>query len=309
MFASCSNKIGEAEVNPDRFKSFDQLEATLHSLGIKNFQSIFFIDFSKSNNFGQNHDVVNIKDNRYFKILSSLRTVIDKFDDDKIYPAYRFGCVRTRERTILPLAWDEQNMQSYTQQDAEYVGFDAVIQAYVHAVQNVTFAGPTSLCNLVNASINYSKAHPGEHILSFILCDGAMCWPTLDMEAVIEASAYPISFIAVSVGEVHDRTLECLDDLRGRKFDNFQYVNYRELEATLEKIGKRELKKSKSQFEQRDLKAKLAMDRALANEMFMELPDQFVQMVKLGYLAENLIVKRTGVVLREVNDTNTVGHE
>lgn len=39
-----------------------------------------------------------------------------------------------------------------------------------------------------------------------------------------------------------------------------------------------------------------AIDKAIANEVFMEIPDQFVQMVKLGLLPENEKVKKTGVV-------------
>ena len=71
--------------------------------------------------------------------------MIDDFDDDKIFPVYRFGDIRTKDKSVLPLGWPEKSTDVWTDKDAEYNGFDTVIQAYKEAVTQVTFAGPTTL--------------------------------------------------------------------------------------------------------------------------------------------------------------------
>lgn len=163
----------------------------------------------------------------------------------------------------------------------------------------VTFAGPTTLQPLIEKSIEYSKQNPGQHILSFILCDGGMCKPITDAEWVKKACDYPISFVIISLSQEHDVSLKRIDNMKGRKFDNVNCVNYPNLQKTMSKKIKQELKsmgKHVSEALSGQVMQMYAIDKAIANEVFMEIPDQFVQMVKLGLLPENDKVKRTGVV-------------
>lgn len=234
--------IGNEEVNPDRFKTFSELKQCLHALDIKNFQSLFFIDFSKSNVSYNNHQNEDIEKNPYYQILKSLNTVIDDFDDDKIFPVYRFGDIRTKDKAVLPLSWPEKDTSQWTDKDAEYNGFEAVIQAYKEAVTQVTFAGPTTLQPLIQKSIEYSQQNPRQHILSFILCDGGMCKPITDAEWVRQACDYPISFVIISLSQEYDASLKRIDDMKGRKFDNVNCVNYPSLQKTLSKRIRQELK-------------------------------------------------------------------
>lgn len=62
-----------------------------------------------------------------------------------------------------------------------------------------------------------------------------MSTPILDCASIVRASEYPISFIVISVGPRHDDRLEFYDGMRGRKFDNFTYVNYTGLKQDLDK--------------------------------------------------------------------------
>ena len=56
------------------------------------------------------------------------------------------------------------------------------------------------------------------HLL-FILADGQMEDPDPTLEALVEASRYPISIVMIGVGGLME---DCDDLLPSRKFDNFQ---------------------------------------------------------------------------------------
>ena len=87
--------------------------------------------------------------------------------------------------------------------------------------------------------------------------------------------------------------------MKGRTFDNTHCINFASLRKSLSKKAQLELKtlaKHSSQAIDRQITQKYAVDIAIANQVFMEIPDQFVKMVKLGLLPENDKVKRSGVV-------------
>lgn len=126
-------------------------------MGVSSFQSLFFIDFSKSNLYNDNHNVENIDKNPYYQILCALNSVIDKFDDDKIYPVFRFGDIRTKDKGVLPLSWKETNHNAFGFKDAEIFGFENVITAYKEAANQVSLYGPTSIRPIVECSIEYAK--------------------------------------------------------------------------------------------------------------------------------------------------------
>ena len=63
-------------------------------------QMVVGFDFSRSNEWTGNksygrslHDLS--FENPYMKACRLLSYVVSKFDDDNIYPAYRFGCIST----------------------------------------------------------------------------------------------------------------------------------------------------------------------------------------------------------------------
>jgi E3 ubiquitin-protein ligase RGLG len=77
-------------------------------------QLVIGIDFSKSNEWtGENtygkplhgDDYLN----PYMHCLQLIEPIIRKFDDDQIIPVYRFGCLATKDKTILPLLAPENN--------------------------------------------------------------------------------------------------------------------------------------------------------------------------------------------------------
>ena len=51
-----------------------------------------------------------------------------------------------------------------------------------------------------------------------------------DKTALIKASSYPISFCAVGLGDGPFEKMQYFDDMKGRRFDNFQFVNFSDIE-------------------------------------------------------------------------------
>ena len=80
----------------------------------------------------------------------------------------------------------------------------------------------------------------------------------------MEASKYPISICAVGLGDGPFEKMVEFDDMPGRLFDNFQFVDFTSFEVQARRC------------EQPDL--------ALATAIFNELPEQFKAMKQLGYL-------------------------
>ena len=102
------------------------------------------------------------------------------------------------------------------------------------------------------------------HIL-VIIADGQVTQEEETIDALVEASNYPLSIIMIGVG---DGTFEKMEDydnkMYGRKFDNFQFVDFHQVIANA----------SNSQS-------------ALSLAAFMEIPDQY-ELIKKHCLFQNI---------------------
>lgn len=101
------------------------------------------------------------------------------------------------------------------------------------------------------------------HIL-VIIADGQMEDEAATVSAIVEASKLPLSIVLVGVGDGPWDVMEQFDDhIRGREFDNFQFVDFHSI---------REARNPEAAF-------------ALA--ALMEVPLQYQAMMELGYFDEN----------------------
>lgn len=150
---------GQIQQLPDKYKTYDELVAALHAAGVESMQLVMGFDFSKSNEWtGQKSYQKNLHGldyvNPYMRVINVLEPIIPRFDDDGIIPAFRFGCMDTRDKTVLPLC-------APMTPDPHFSGFEALKQGYQAAVQNVKLAGPTTFAPMIYQAIEIEKAYGG----------------------------------------------------------------------------------------------------------------------------------------------------
>lgn len=221
----------------DNFRSLEEVQLALRSAGLEASNLILGIDFTKSNSYtghrtfggqclhalapGQAMGGPPILHNPYQQVISILGRTLEAFDDDKLIPAFGFGDARTTNRSVFPLK----------EGGAPCVGFEEVLRAYNHITPNIVMSGPTSFAPLIKRAVEIVKREKSYHIL-VIIADGEVTNAQENREAIVAASAYPLSIIMVGVGDGPFDLMEEFDDeLPDRDFDNFQFVNYNKIVA------------------------------------------------------------------------------
>ena len=226
--------------------------------GVESCSVIFAIDYTASNmiqgaeTFGGNslHDTTLKENNPYQKIIAILGETLEQFDDDGIIPAYGFGDSKTKDRSVFPL-----------RKGLDCRGFAEVLQVYKAITPNIHLAGPTNFAPIIETAINHVKETKQYHIL-VIAADGQVTDEEENINAVVEASNFPLSIVVIGVGDGPWKTMEEFDDgLPQRKFDNFQFVNFHNVYSTA---------KNK--------------EAAVALAALMEIPDQYRAIKELKLL-------------------------
>ncbi len=246
----------------DRFSNYSEVAAAVKHAGLEKSDIIVGIDFSASNEWqGRKtynskclHDVSNNKSfNPYQRVLSILGATMEQFDSDHMIPVYGFGDKNTKSNGVF----------SIKEHDKPCYGFVDVLDSYSKKCPQVTMSGPTSLAPVIIKAIDIVKLKWSYHIL-LVITDGQLNNDSTTVDAIVQASNYPISIIVVGVGDGPWDSMENYDDnLPMRKFDNFQFVN----------------------FHQVCQKAKHA-EAGFALNALMEIPDQYKAICSLGYLKQ-----------------------
>ncbi|CAL6053048.1 Copine_I [Hexamita inflata] len=254
-----SSQVQEAQIN-----TFGQLVRQIRAGNVPWMRMMITFDFSLSNTWAgpvydlNLHDISQLDQNQYIRVLDGIRGMANRFVQNGHIPAYRFGCAQSEDFDCLPLCHPNPN--------ALFEGFDALQAGYVHAVQTVKLFGPTQLAPVIQQAIKVSaESNHKELLLCVIITDGDSEDIMLDAQALVAASKYPICFVGVGLGKGPFTDLEKFDDLKDRKFDNFQFVNYNEI------VGQ-----SNIHCERPDL--------VLALAMFKEIPAAVQKMRKAGII-------------------------
>jgi len=243
---------------PDQYKTLEEVQEALRKAGLESSNLIIGIDYTKSNQWtGKRtfngrcmHEIDADKLNPYQQVINIIGKTLEVFDDDKQIPAFGFGDETTKDRSVFPFF---PNRTCYT--------FNEVLSRYTEITPHVTLAGPTSFAPIIYEAINIVKENKSYHIL-VIVADGQVTNEKETINAIVEASKYPLSIVLVGVGDGPWETMKEFDDgLPQRQFDNFQFVNFHEVMTRSENP-----------------------EAAFAISALQEIPDQFKEIKRLKLL-------------------------
>jgi len=228
-----SNKFAKIS---DRFQSLDEVQQGLRQCGLESSNLIIGVDYTKSNTwngkltFGGKclHNMEIDKVNPYQEVIWIMGRTLAPFDDDNLIPVFGFGDVTTKDKAVFPFFQDGRPAQ----------GFQEVLSRYNEITPHVALSGPTSFAPLIREAIkivSLAQSYP----LIIIIADGQVDNVKDTTQAIVEASNYPLSIIAIGVGDGPWEIMEEFDDkLPARKFDNFQFVPF---SKTMERAENREV--------------------------------------------------------------------
>ncbi|KAL5482271.1 hypothetical protein EMCRGX_G022577 [Ephydatia muelleri] len=201
-----------------------------------------------------------------YKSFSPFKLEEERFDEDHLIPAFGFGDIKTKDKSVFPL-----------KPDGPCLGFEQVLKCYTSVAKEIQLSGPTNFAPLVRIkkAIEIVKKEqsvscmcdlgdvtlplPQYHIL-VIIADGQVTNEVPTRVAIVEASKYPLSIVVVGVGDGPWDQMDEFGELAERAFDNFQFVDYNKFAAAKDP------------------------DIDFAVRALMEIPDQFLAVRKLGLL-------------------------
>lgn len=190
--------------------------------------------------------------NPYQRVLQIIGRTLAFINRDHLIFSYGFGDSVTKDKSVFPLSAEAVSCQDYQK----------VIDAYTLRANSLKLSGPSSLAPIIKQAIKLCRTSQQYHILILIV-DGQVSTSAEDetVDAIVEASNYPLSIIVIGIGDGPFGTMFEYDDgLPRRKFDNLQFVNFHNTVA-----------RSKH-------------ETVFALHALMEIPDQFKAIQQLGLL-------------------------
>lgn len=223
------------------------------------------IDFTASNGPPSHpqslHRLAGRAHNEYEQAIAAVGDVLAPYDTDALVPAFGFGAELDGELShCFPLRADHNACH----------GVAGVLEAYRDALERATLSGPTVFSEIIRAATAAANAEVAAKKQSYtvllLLTDGVLeddLEPTL--EAIVQASAAPLSIIIVGVGRADFGDMDRLDSddqllvgpRSGRKAvrDAVQFVPFRQFKDD---------------------------PPLLAREVLYELPRQFIEYSRLA---------------------------
>jgi copine 5/8/9 len=145
--------------------------------------------------------------NMYESAISSVGNILAPYDWDGKFPVYGFGAKLPPSFAVshfFPLSGDPDR--------PEVVGVDGILGAYQNAVNNVQLYGPTNFAPTIRAACHFAKEIPlGEgYFILLILTDGVITDMDATVDALVDASALPLSVIIIGIGNADFENMDIL---------------------------------------------------------------------------------------------------
>ncbi|KAL5572819.1 hypothetical protein UlMin_022416 [Ulmus minor] len=223
----------------DNYNSLEEVTGALARAGLESSNLIVGIDFTKSNEWTgaksfNRRSLHHIGDtpNPYEQAITIIGKTLAAFDEDNLIPCYGFGDASTHDQDVFGFNPDERFCN----------GFEEVLSRYREIVPHLKLAGPTSFAPVIEMAMTIVEQSGGQYHVLVIIADGQVT-RSIDTEggklspqeqktvdAIVEASKFPLSIILVGVGDgPWDMMKEFDDNIPARAFDNFQFVNFTEI--------------------------------------------------------------------------------
>ncbi|KAF7124808.1 hypothetical protein RHSIM_Rhsim12G0039000 [Rhododendron simsii] len=223
----------------DDYHTLEQVTDALAQAGLESSNLIVGIDFTKSNEWtgsrSFNHRSLHHIGsglNPYEQAISIIGKTLSAFDEDNLIPCFGFGDASTHDQEVFSFDLEERYCN----------GFEEVLRRYREIVPHLKLSGPTSFAPVIEMAMSIVEESGGQYHVLLIVADGQVTG-SVDtahgkvspqeqdtIDAIIEASEYPLSIILVGVGDGPWDTMRAFDDnIPCRAFDNFQFVNFTEI--------------------------------------------------------------------------------
>ncbi|CAK9863244.1 unnamed protein product [Sphagnum jensenii] len=260
----------------DQFTSVEQVQQALSQAGLESSNLIVGIDFTKSNewtgkvsfNRRSLHAIGN-ETNPYEQALNIIGQTLSPFDEDNLIPCFGFGDASTHDQKVFSFFADHRPC----------AGFEEALSRYRAIVPKLRLAGPTSFAPIINAAVDIVEESGGQYHVLIIIADGQVTrsidtapenlspQERMTIDAIVAASAYPLSIVLVGVGDGPWDMMQQFDDnIPARSFDNFQFVNF-------SKIMEKKLPSQQK-------------EALFALSALMEIPQQYKATIELGILGQ-----------------------
>ncbi|XAR51931.1 hypothetical protein NMG60_11006738 [Bertholletia excelsa] len=223
----------------DNYNSLEEVTEALARAGLESSNLVVGIDFTKSNEWTgarsfhrkSLHHIGNVL-NPYEQAISIIGKTLAAFDEDNLIPCFGFGDATTHDQDVFSFYPDERFCN----------GFEEVLSRYREIVPHLRLAGPTSFAPIIEMAMTIVEQSGGQYHVLLIIADGQVT-RSVDtehgrlspqeqktVEAIVEASKFPLSIVLVGVGDGPWDTMKEFDDnIPARAFDNFQFVNFTQI--------------------------------------------------------------------------------
>ncbi|PAN20268.1 hypothetical protein PAHAL_3G397500 [Panicum hallii] len=262
----------------DQYRSLDEVIEALAQAGLESSNLIIGIDFTKSNEWtgknsfnGMSLHHIGDTPNPYEQAISIIGQTLSAFDEDNLIPCYGFGDASTHDQDVFAFYPDERPCN----------GFQEALARYREIVPHLRLSGPTSFAPIIEMATTIVEQSGGQYHVLVIIADGQVTRSVdtefgqlstqeqMTVDAIVQASEFPLSIILVGVGDgPWDMMKEFDDNIPARSFDNFQFVNFTA-------IMSKKITQSKKETE-------------FALSALMEIPLQYKATLELGILGRRL---------------------
>ncbi|CAG8747261.1 15318_t:CDS:1, partial [Racocetra fulgida] len=208
-------KNGEIRLSYKKEKTFlDYLEGGLE------IQLSIAVDFTASN-YDRGIDLHGLysKNSEYERAMHFVGTILEKYNSDDQISVYGFG------GRFYGSAIASHNFLLTSDGSSHATGISRAIDTYKHSLKNVNLSGPTNFSPIIRTISNNLKElgsiQNNVYVILLIITDGIISDLDNTIEAIMDATIYPLSIVIVGVGNANFGNMKLLaDQLLKRKWDS-----------------------------------------------------------------------------------------